>query len=101
MNDVERKELWDQCLWEIENALGPEKYKWVMNEIYDDVVSSESNFISGSSSSGFIEVPMTTAIPFDLDVMNHKKSTFDDDEITKLRSKKQISSTGNEEDVIL
>ena len=101
MNAAERKELWDQILWEMENALGPEEYKRVMNEIYGDVVSSESNLISGSSSSGFVGASMATAISFDSDVMNHKKSIFDDDEIKKLRSKKLISSTGSEEDVIL
>ena len=95
----ERKRLWDGYMQMLEGSLGVDEYRQIMDKVYSDVLSSESDF--DSDSSGSVEILMETAAPFDLEVMNHKNSVADDLDIARLRSLRTISSTGSEDDVIL
>ena len=72
----ERKKLWDGYMQMLEGSLEVEEYRRVMDKVYSDVLSSESDF--DSDSSGSVEILMETAAPFDLEVMNHKNSVADD-----------------------
>ena len=95
----ERKKLWEEYMQVLENPLGIGEHRQIMDKVYSDVLSSESDF--DSDSSGSVEILMETATPFYSEVMSHKDSTADDMDITRIRSLRTISSTGSEDDVIL
>ena len=90
-SDEERKRLWEECMQALEKPLGIEEHRRIMDKVYSDVLSFESDF--DSDSSGSVEILMETAAPFHSEVMNHKKSIADDIDIAKVRSLRSISST--------
>ena len=52
----ERKKLWEGYMQVLESPLGVEEYRRVMDKVYSDVLSSESDF--DSDSAGSVEVLM-------------------------------------------
>lgn len=74
----------------------------IIKEAYSDIPASflDSNFDSSSSGSS-VEVLMEIIKSFDQEVTSYDHSSIDKVKIDKLWSLKNISSTGNEDDVIL
>lgn len=85
-----------------EGHLGQAKFDQIIKEVYGDISSSCSETDSKSLSSGYVGILMEITGSFlDKEVMSYDCSIIDNNDISKLQSNKQISSTGNEEDVVL
>ena len=80
-------------------ALGVDEYARVMNKVYSEVFTSESD--SDPDSSGSMEVLMETSESFSEEVMGYNQSSMDEVEITKLLSLRKVSLTKNEDDVVV
>lgn len=95
-NAEKGKELWDQCMRECKD-----EFNHIIKKVYDDIYASSSDSDFKSSSSGSIEVRMKITYSFDEEVMSYDHSSTEDVEIGKLRSLKNISSSGNYDDILL
>lgn len=84
------------------DTLTQDDYDYIIREAYNDISASFRDSSSDSSSSGSsIEVLMEIMESFDQEVTIYDHNSIDDVGITKLQYLKNISSTGNEDDVIL
>lgn len=87
---------------ECEGRLGQVESDQIIKEVYGDIFSPCSETDLGSSSSGSVDIVMEMIESFiDQEVISYDHNTINDSEISKLRSNMQISSTENEEDVVL
>lgn len=74
----------------------------IIKEVYGDIYASFCNTNYKSSLSGsLIEVLMEIADSFDQEMMSYGHSSIDEVETAKLKSLKNISSTKNEDDIVL
>lgn len=98
----EKKNLWDLRIREFKDTLSQDDFDRIINEVYVDIYTSFSDTDFESSSSGLsVEVLMEIADSFDQAVMIYDHSSIDEVEISKIRYLKNISSIGNEDDVVL
>lgn len=98
----EIKDLWDFYVRGYRDTLTQADFDHFVKEAYDDITASFSNSDSDSSSSGSsLEVLMEITESFVQEVMSYDHNSIDEVEITKLWSLKNVSSIGNEDDVIL
>lgn len=87
---------------ECESHLSRVEFDQIIREVYGEVPSPSSKADSESSSSGFVDTLMeTTRSLIDKELLSYNHNIIDDNHISKLRSNNQVSSTGNEEDVVL
>lgn len=85
-----------------EGHLGKVVFDQIIKEIYGDISSPCSENDSKYLSLGFVAILMEmTWSLIDKEVLRYDHNTLDDNYISKLRSNKYISSTGNEEDILL
>lgn len=74
----------------------------IIKEVYGEIFSPISNTDSESSYPGFLDTQMeATRSLIDKEVIGYSHSIIDESYISKLCSNTLVSSTGNEEDVIL
>lgn len=76
------------------------KFNHIIKEVYGDIPCNEADSDSSSSCSVGILMEMARSL-IDREVLSYDHIIINDNDISKLRSTKQISSTGNEEDVVL
>lgn len=87
---------------ECESHLKQAEFDHIIREVYGEISSPHSKIDSESSSSGSVDILMEmTRSLIDKEVLSYDCKVNDDSDISKLRSNKQISYTGNEEDVVL
>src|ERR1051325_10825049 len=98
LSSEERRILWEKCMQEMRDALGVEELERVMNKINSEVLTSDSD--SDPNSSGFVELIMETNQLLKGEALGFKQSLIKDMEIATLQSLWNISSIGNEDDVI-
>lgn len=81
------------------DTLTQANFDYIVKKAYNNISASFSDFDSEYFSS--IDVLMEIMEPFDQEVMSYDYNFIDEVEIDKLRSLRNVSSTGNEDDVIL
>lgn len=98
----ERRKLWDECMKECEGHLKQAEFDQIIREVYGYISSPHSKTESESSSSGSMDIFMEMARSLiEKEVLSYGHIVIGDNDISKLHSNKQISSTRNEEDVVL
>lgn len=77
-------------------------FNQITHEVYRDLYEYFSDTNSDYGSSGSVEVLTEMGGSFiDAEVLKYKKSSVTREDIGKLRAKRDISSNGDEEDVVL
>lgn len=98
----EIKDLWDFYLRGCRDTLTQTNFDRIVNDAYIDITTSFNSYDSDSSlSSSSIEVLMEITKSFDQEVMSYDQNCIDEVEISKLRTLRNVSSTGNEDVIIL
>lgn len=89
-------------MWECEGYLKRADFDRIIREVYSEIPSPTSNADLESSSSSFPNIQMdATWSLIDKEVLSYNHNIIDESYISKFRSNTLVSSTGNEEDVIL
>lgn len=102
LSAYEIKDLWDFHVRGCKYTLTQADFDRIVKEAYKDISSSFSDFDSDYSSLGSsVEVLMEISESFNPEVTSYDHISIDEIEITKLRSLKNVSSTGNEDDVTM
>ena len=99
LRDEERKILFEECMREMSDVKGVTDLKRVTARVCAEVFTSESD--SDPDSSGSVELIMETNRLIKGEAVGFKRSLIQDEEIAALRSLWCISTTGDEDDVIL
>src|ERR1051325_11263878 len=99
LSNEERRILFGDCMREMRDAQRVTELKRVMDRVNTEVFTSDSD--SDPDSSGSVELIMESNKLIKGEAIGFKKSLIKDIEIATLRSLWNVSSTGNEDDVIL
>ena len=99
LGNEERKILFEECMREMSDAQRVTDLKRVTDRFCAEVFTSDSD--SDPDSSGSVELIMETNQLIKGEALGFKQSLIRDVEIATLRSLWNVSSTGNEDDVIL
>lgn len=101
LSSLEIKDLWDFYVRGCRDTLTQANFDCIVKEAYSNISASFSDYDSESSSSGSsVEVLMEIIESFD-QVVSYDHNFIDEMEIPELRPLKNVSSIGNEDNVIL
>lgn len=98
----ERKTLKKQCIYSCKGHMSRDEFNQIIHKVYGDLYEYFSDTDSEYGSSDSVETLTKMRGCFiDAEVLRYTSSSVDYDDIEKLCSKRSISSTKNEKDMIL